>query len=36
VETRRGVLRFERATTRSGDITATAQPPLGAPMGRKG
>lgn len=36
VETRRGVLRFERATTRTGDIAATAQPPLAAPMGRKG
>ena len=35
VETRRGVLRFERATTRQGDVGATAQPPLGAPMGRK-
>lgn len=36
VETRRGVLRFERATTRQGDVGSTAQPPLGAPMGRKG
>lgn len=36
VETRRGVLRFERATTRTGDIAATVQPPLAAPMGRKG
>ena len=35
VETRRGVLRFERATTRQGDVGATAQPQLGAPMGRK-
>ena len=35
VETRRGVLRFERATTRQGDVGSTAQPPLGAPMGRK-
>ena len=36
METRRAVLRFERATGREGDITATAQPPLGEPMGRKG
>jgi hypothetical protein len=36
VETRRGVLRFERATTRQGDVGSTAQPALGAPMGRKG
>jgi hypothetical protein len=36
VETRRAVLRFERATGREGDVTATAQPPLGEPMGRKG
>ena len=35
VETRRGVLRFERATARQGDIGATAQPPLSAPMGRQ-
>jgi hypothetical protein len=35
VETRRGVLRFERATTREGKVGSTAQPPLGAPMGRK-
>ena len=35
VETRRGVLRFERATTRQGDVGSTAQPPLGTPMGRK-
>ena len=35
VETRRGVLRFERATTRQGDVGATAQPALGTPMGRK-
>jgi hypothetical protein len=35
VETRRGVLRFERATTREGEVGSTAQPPLGAPMGRK-
>jgi len=35
VETRRGVLRFERATAREGDVGATAQPPLGEPMGRK-
>ena len=35
VETRRGVLRFERATAREGDVGSTAQPPLGAPMGRK-
>jgi hypothetical protein len=36
VETRRGVLRFDRATAREGDVGATAQPPLGEPMGRKG
>lgn len=35
VETRRAVLKFERATTRQGKVGATAQPPLGAPMGRK-
>lgn len=35
VETRRGVLRFERSTTRVGDVGATAQPPLGEPIGRK-
>lgn len=35
VETRRAVLKFERATTRHGEVGATAQPPLGAPMGRK-
>jgi hypothetical protein len=35
LETRRGVLRFERATAREGDVGSTAQPPLGAPMGRK-
>jgi len=35
VETRRGVLRFERATAREGAIDATPQPPLGKPMGRK-
>lgn len=35
VETRRAVLKFERATTRRGDVGATAQPPLGEPMGRK-
>jgi hypothetical protein len=35
VETRRAVLRFERATTREGDVGATAQPPLGKPMGRQ-
>ena len=35
VETRRGVLRFERATAREGEVGSTAQPPLGAPMGRK-
>lgn len=35
VETRRGVLRFERATAREGDVGSTAQPLLGAPMGRK-
>jgi hypothetical protein len=36
VETRRGVLRFERETTRQGGVGATAQPDLGEPMGRKG
>lgn len=35
VETRRAVLRFERDTARQGDVGATAQPPLGEPMGRK-
>ncbi len=35
VETRRAVLRFERATTREGEVGATAQPPLGEPMGRQ-
>ena len=35
VETRRGVLRFERATARQGEVGSTAQPPLGEPMGRK-
>lgn len=35
VETRRAVLKFERATARQGDVGATAQLPLGAPMGRK-
>lgn len=35
VETRRAVLRFERATGRTGDVGSTAQPPLEAPMGRK-
>ena len=34
-ETRRGVLRFERLTTREGDVASTTQPPLGVPMGRK-
>jgi hypothetical protein len=36
VETRRGVLRFERETTRQGGVGATAQPDPGEPMGRKG
>jgi hypothetical protein len=36
VETRRGILRFDRATAREGDVGATAQPPLGELMGRKG
>jgi hypothetical protein len=36
VETRRGILRFDRATAREGDVGATAQPSLGEPMGRKG
>lgn len=35
VETRRAVLKFERATARKGDVAATAQTPLGEPMGRK-
>ncbi|MGA0849684.1 MAG: DUF4912 domain-containing protein [Chthoniobacterales bacterium] len=35
VETRRAVLRFERATAREGEVGATAQPPLGEPMGRQ-
>lgn len=35
VETRRAVLKFERATALRGDVGATAQPPLGEPMGRK-
>ena len=35
VETRRAVLRFERATGREGEVGATAQPPLGEPFGRK-
>ena len=34
-ETRHGVLRFERSTTRDGDVASTTQPPLGVPMGRK-
>ena len=34
-ETRRAVLKFERATARQGGVGSTAQPPLGAPMGRK-
>ena len=34
-ETRRGVLRFERSTTREGDIASTTQTPRGVPMGRK-
>ena len=36
METRRAVLRFERATGRAGDVAATTQPPLGEPMGRQG
>jgi hypothetical protein len=36
VETRRGVLRFERSTAREGDVGATAQPLPGEPMGRPG
>ncbi len=35
-EVRRAFLRFERATGREGDVGATDQPPLAAPMGRKG
>jgi len=34
-ETRRAVLKFERATARRGKVGATKQPPLAAPMGRK-
>ena len=34
-ETRRAILRFERATGRQGEVGATAQPPLAAPMGKK-
>ncbi|MEX1009854.1 MAG: DUF4912 domain-containing protein [Chthoniobacterales bacterium] len=34
-ETRRAVLRFERATGRQREVGATAQPPLAAPMGKK-
>ena len=30
-----GVLRFERSTTRDGDVASTTPPPLGVPMGRK-
>jgi hypothetical protein len=35
-EIRRAVLRFERATGREGEVGATDQPPIAAPMGRKG
>ncbi|MBU3664607.1 MAG: DUF4912 domain-containing protein [Chthoniobacterales bacterium] len=35
VETRRAVLRFERTTGREGDVGSTAQPSLGAPVGRQ-
>lgn len=35
VETRRAVLRFERATGREGDVGSTAQPQLTEPLGRK-
>jgi uncharacterized protein len=35
-EIRRAFLRFERATGREGDVGVTDQPPLAAPMGRKG
>jgi hypothetical protein len=35
VETRKAVLRFERATLREGKVDATGQPPLPRPMGRK-
>ncbi len=34
-ETRRAVLRFERATGSEGDVGSTSQPPLGAPMGQQ-
>ncbi|MGA0093887.1 MAG: DUF4912 domain-containing protein [Chthoniobacterales bacterium] len=35
LETRRAVLKFERATARHGDVGATTQPLIPAPMGRK-
>lgn len=35
-ETRRAVLRFERATVRRGDVGATEAPPLAVPPGRRG
>jgi len=35
VETRRAVLRFERVTGRTGEVGATAQPPLPAPTKRR-
>jgi len=35
VETRSATLKFERATSRAGDVGHTAQPPLAAPMGAR-
>jgi len=36
VETRCATLKFERATSRTGQVDHTGQPPLAAPMGAKG
>jgi hypothetical protein len=35
VETRSATLKFERSTSRAGDVGHTAQPPLAAPMGAR-
>jgi len=35
VETRSAILRFERDTSKKGEVGATAQPPLSEPMGEK-
>lgn len=35
LETRSATLKFERATSRAGDVGHTNQPPLAAPMGAK-